>query len=125
MFPIDRRNSARAVESLRRAAAWIRERPGFSFGILPEGTRTLDGRIGPFKRGGFLLAVETGLDVLPVVQKGAFAVARKGSLLIRPGRVEIAIEPAVPISGYAKENVGELIGRVRGIFLDRLGRADA
>jgi 1-acyl-sn-glycerol-3-phosphate acyltransferase len=125
MFPIDRKNSARAVESLRRAAAWIRERPDFSFGILPEGTRTLDGRIGPFKRGGFLMAVETGLDILPVVQKGAFAVARKGSLLIRPGRVEIAIEPAVPTAGYAKENVGQLIRRVRGIFLGRLGQADA
>jgi 1-acyl-sn-glycerol-3-phosphate acyltransferase len=125
MFPIDRKNSARAVESLRRAAAWIRERPGFSFGILPEGTRTLDGRIGPFTRGGFLRAVETGLDILPVVQKGAFAVARKGSLLIRPGRVEIVIEPAVPVAGYAKENVAELIGRVRGIFIDRLGQAGA
>jgi 1-acyl-sn-glycerol-3-phosphate acyltransferase len=120
MFPLDRRNPERAVESLRRAAAWIRERPGFSFGIMPEGTRTLDGRLGPFKRGGFLMAIETGLDVLPLVQKGAFEVARKGSLLIRPGRVEVAIEPAVPVAGYTKETVGELIERVRRVFLDRL-----
>lgn len=120
MFPIDRKNPGRAVESLRRAADWVRGRPGFSFGILPEGTRTLDGRLGPFKRGGFLMAIETGLDILPLVQKGAFEVARKGSLVIRPGRVEVAIEPAVPVAGYTKETVGELIERVRRVFLERL-----
>jgi len=121
MFPLDRKNPGRAVESLRRAAAWVRERPGFSFGIMPEGTRTLDGKLSPFKRGGFLMAVETGLDILPMVQKGAFEIAHKGSLLIRPGRVEVAIGPAVPVAGYTKENVEELIERVRGVFIDLLG----
>jgi len=123
MFPLDRKNPGRAVESLRQAAAWIRERPGFSFGIMPEGTRTLDGRLSPFKRGGFIMAIETGLDILPMVQKGAFEIARKGSLLIRPGRVEITIEPAVPIAGYTKENASELIERVRRVFLERLGES--
>jgi 1-acyl-sn-glycerol-3-phosphate acyltransferase len=121
MFPLDRKNPERAVESLRRAAAWIRDRPGFSFGIMPEGTRTLDGRLGPFKRGGFVMAIETGLDILPMVQKGAYAIARKGSLLIRPGRIEIAIEPSVPVAGCTKEKAGELIERVRRAFLERLG----
>lgn len=121
MFPIDRKNSERAIESLRRAAVWVRERPGFSFGILPEGTRTVDGRLGAFKRGGFLMALETGLDILPMVQSGAYRVNHKGSLLIRPGRIEITVEPAVPTAGSTKENVGELIARVRGVFLDRLG----
>jgi 1-acyl-sn-glycerol-3-phosphate acyltransferase len=125
MFPLDRKSPGRAVESLRQAAAWIRERPGFSFGIMPEGTRTPDGRLSPFKRGGFLMAVETGLDILPMVQKGAFEIARKGSLLIRPGRVEITIERAVPVSGYTKENVGELIECVSGVFLERLGESSA
>lgn len=121
MFPISRKNTQRAVESLRRAAAWVRSRPNFSFAILPEGTRTGDGRLGPFKRGGFLLAIEAGLDILPLVQCGAYRVARKGSLLVRPGRVDIAIEPAVPSAGFSKENVDELIERVRGVFLGRLG----
>jgi 1-acyl-sn-glycerol-3-phosphate acyltransferase len=120
MFPISRKNTQRAVESLRRAAVWVRNRPNFSFAVLPEGTRTRDGKLGPFKRGGFLLALETGLDILPVVQTGAYRIARKGSLLIRPGRVDIAIEPAVSTAGYTKENAGELIERVRRVFLDRL-----
>jgi 1-acyl-sn-glycerol-3-phosphate acyltransferase len=121
MFPIDRKNTERAVESLRQAAAWIRERPGFSFGILPEGTRTLDGQLGPFKRGGFLMAIETGLDILPLVERGAYEISRKGSLLIRPGRLDVTIEPAVPVAGYTRETVDELVERVRGVFLSRLG----
>jgi 1-acyl-sn-glycerol-3-phosphate acyltransferase len=121
MFPIDRKNTRQAVDSLRRAAAWMRERPGFSFGILPEGTRTRDGRLGLFKRGGFLMAIETGLDILPVIQSGAFQISRKGSLKIRPGRVEVTIAPAVPTAGFDKTNAGELIERVRAIYLERLG----
>ena len=121
MFPIDRKNTERAVESLRRAAAWVRERPGFSFGIMPEGGRTRDGRLGPFKRGGFLMALETGFDILPMVQSGAYRINHKGTRLIRPGKVDIAVEPAVPAAGIGKENVEELIERVRRVFLDRLG----
>jgi len=121
VMPISRKDTARAVETLRRAAEWIRTRPGFSFVVLPEGTRTRDGRLGPFKRGGFLLALETGLDILPFVQVGAGRVNRKGSKLIRPGRVRVSIEPAVPTAGCTKENVGELVDRVRSVFLTRLG----
>lgn len=119
-FPIDRKDPARAVESLKRAAVWLREKPGSSFGILPEGTRTLDGRLGPFKRGAFMLALDAGLDILPVVQKGAFAIARKGSLNIRPGRLTVTVAPAVPVAGYTRETVGELVDRVRRVFLDAL-----
>ncbi|HOI45789.1 MAG TPA: lysophospholipid acyltransferase family protein [Candidatus Aminicenantes bacterium] len=120
MFPISRSNTQRAVESLRRAARWIRSRPEFSLAILPEGTRTRDGRLGAFKRGGFLLAIDAELDILPIVQTGALKIARKGSLLIRPGRVDMAIAPAIPTAGYAKENVGELVERVRKAFESRL-----
>ena len=119
-FPIDRKDPARAVESLKRAAVWLRDKPEYSFGILPEGTRTLDGRLGPFKRGAFVLALDAGLDILPVVQKGAFAIARKGSLNIRPGRLTVTIASPVPVAGYSKETVVDLIDRVRGVFLDML-----
>lgn len=87
---------------------------------MPEGTRTLDGRLGPFKRGGFLMALEAGLDIQPVVQKGAFEIVHKGTKVIRPGRVEVTIEPIVATAGYTKENVDELVERVRRVFLERL-----
>jgi 1-acyl-sn-glycerol-3-phosphate acyltransferase len=119
VIPISRKDSARAVTSLKLAAAWVRSRPGFSFVVLPEGTRTRDGRLGAFKRGGFFLALETGLEILPLVQTGADRINRRGSRLIRPGRVELTIEPAVPTAGFSKDSVGELVERVRSVFVRR------
>lgn len=121
MIPIDRKNTARALESLARAARLVRERPDFSIAILPEGTRTPDGKLCPFKKGGFHLALETGLDILPVAQRGAYAINRKGSLLIRPGVVELVICPPVPVAGYERETIGDLVDRTRAVFLGLLG----
>ncbi len=115
--PVSRRSGIRAMESLRRAADLIRSRRDFSFMVLPEGTRTRDGRLGPFKKGGFLLALETGLDILPLVQKGAYAINRRGSLLLRPGRVEFVIEKPVPTQGFRRETVRELMEQVRSVYL--------
>ena len=111
--PVSRKSGIKAMESLRRAAELIRQRCDLSFMVLPEGTRTRDGRLGPFKKGGFLLALETGLDILPLVQKGAYRVNRRGSLFIRPGRVEFVIEKPIPTAGYTRENIGELMEKVR------------
>jgi 1-acyl-sn-glycerol-3-phosphate acyltransferase len=119
-IPIDRKNSRKARESLNRAAALMRERHDFSFLILPEGTRTRDGRLGPFKRGGFVLAIESGLDILPIVQLGAYRVNRRGSRLIRPGRVDYIIEAPVSTAGFAKEHHDELVAEVRSRFLAHL-----
>jgi 1-acyl-sn-glycerol-3-phosphate acyltransferase len=116
-IPVSRKSGIRAMESLRRAAALIRQKSDYSFMVLPEGTRTRDGKLGPFKKGGFLLALETGLDILPMVQKGAYHINRRQSLLIRPGRVEYIIEKPVPTTGYAKENINELMNKVRAVFL--------
>lgn len=123
MIPIDRKNSPKARESIKQAADLVRSRKQFSIAILPEGTRTLDGKLGPFKRGGFHLALETGLDILPIVQKGGYRIIHKGSLLIRPGRVDLTIEPPVPVAGFGKEDIGELADRVRAIFLHGLGES--
>lgn len=120
MIPIARKDTARALESLARAARLVRERPDYSIAILPEGTRTPDGRLCPFKKGGFHLALETGLDILPVVQAGAYAINRKGSLLIRPGVVELVICPPVPVAGYARETIGDFVDRTRAAFLSVL-----
>ncbi len=117
MVPIDRKNSLKARESIKLAADLVRSRKDYSIAILPEGTRTLDGKLGPFKRGGFHLALETGLDILPIVQKGGYRIIHKGSLLIRPGRVDLVIEPAVSVAGLCKEDIGKLADRVRAVFL--------
>jgi len=118
--PVSRKSGIKAMESLRRAAELIRAQREFSFMVLPEGTRSRNGKLGPFKKGGFLLALETGLDILPLVQKGAFRVNRRGSLLIRPGRVEFVIEKPISTQGYSRENIAELMDKVRNVYLQHV-----
>lgn len=121
MIPISRKDPEKARASLARAAAMLRERPEYSIIILPEGTRTRDGHVGPFKRGGFRLALETGLDILPIVQTDAYRINHKGSLLVRPGRVDLAVLPPVPVAGFARNDAGALADHTRSLFLNALG----
>jgi 1-acyl-sn-glycerol-3-phosphate acyltransferase len=116
-IPVNRKSGIKAMESLRRAAALIRRKKDFSCAVFPEGTRTVSGKLGPFKKGGFLLALETGLDILPLVQKGAYSINRRSSLLLRPGRIEYFIEKPIPVAGYSKENLSQLMDKVRTVFL--------
>jgi 1-acyl-sn-glycerol-3-phosphate acyltransferase len=120
VVPISRTDAARARVSLKKAATIIRRRKNFSFAVLPEGTRTLSGRLGTFKRGGFHLALETGLEILPLVQVGAYRINHKGSKLIRPGRIRFVIERPIFTTGFSKENLNALIDRVRSVFLRHL-----
>ncbi len=123
IIPVDRANPQKAKESLRRAAEFIRIRQAFSFLVLPEGTRSPDGRLGPFKRGGFILAVEAGIGILPMVQIGAERINRKGSRLIRPGRVDIVLEPEIPSGGFTREAHDPLVEKVRAAFLHHLSES--
>lgn len=116
-IPINRKSGIKAMESLRRAAALIRRDSAMSCTVFPEGTRTRSGKLGPFKKGGFLLALETGLDILPLVQIGAQRINRSPSLLIRPGRIEFVIGKPIPVAAYTKENITQLMDKVRDVFL--------
>ena len=116
-IPINRKSGIKAIESLRRAAALIRQKKDFSCAVFPEGTRTINGKLGPFKKGGFLLAIETGLDILPLVQKGAYRINRRNSLLLHPGRIDYFIEKPISVAGYSRQNLSELMEKVRNVFL--------
>ncbi len=120
LIPVSRRSGRKALESLKQAAALIQKKKDFSFIVLPEGTRTITGKLSPFKKGGFLLALEAGLDILPVIQLGSFQIKRKTSWLIKPGRVTLVVEPPVSSHGYTRENIGELMQTVRRAFLRHL-----
>jgi 1-acyl-sn-glycerol-3-phosphate acyltransferase len=109
---IDRKNPFRAKESLVAAAARIRR--GTSVVAFPEGTRSRDGRVQPFKRGSFVLAQDAGVPVVPVSLVGVKAIVPHGLSSIRPGRITMRIHPAVASGGRPAEDVA---AEVRAIIL--------
>lgn len=91
---------------------------GLSLIVFPEGTRSADGAVGRFKGGGFLLAIQAGLPVVPVSLAGSRDVMRKGQLTARPGRVRLTVHEPVPTAGL-DASVGQarlLAERVRGVI---------
>ncbi len=87
--PIDRRNHLQAVQSLRSAAALVRA--GTSLIVFPEGTRSRDRRIQPFKKGPFALALEAGVPIVPVAVSGSGAVTPSGLVAVWPGTIRVAV----------------------------------
>ncbi len=93
--PVDRRNHVQAVLALKKAGEMVRT--GTSLIVFPEGTRSPDGRVQPFKKGPFVLAMEAGVPVVPVAISGAAALNPKGRLEVQPGTVRLALgEPVHP-----------------------------
>ncbi len=111
---VDRSSSAEAMRSLEEAARKIAH--GASVLLYAEGTRTRDGRLQPFKRGAFNLAVRAGVPVVPLTINGSYAILPKSSLAIRPGKVELIIEPPIPIAGPGKEEEKRLMECVREVM---------
>jgi 1-acyl-sn-glycerol-3-phosphate acyltransferase len=74
-----------------------RIRGGVSVLLFAEGTRSLDGRLQPFKRGAFNLAVRSGVPVIPMTINGSYTIVPKHSLRIRPGTVDLFLDPPIPI----------------------------
>lgn len=115
IIPIPPRgNTEKALESLEIAKNKINE--GYSMLIAPEGTRTVDGNLGSFKKGGFHLAIQTQADILPVVFQGMYAFNKKHSKLLQPGRVDLYIEPAIPTKGLTEQDVTALRNQVENLY---------
>ncbi|MDQ1330685.1 MAG: 1-acyl-sn-glycerol-3-phosphate acyltransferase [Thermodesulfobacteriota bacterium] len=115
---IDRSNRESAFESLKKAAGIIRD--GVSVMIFPEGTRSRDGNIGSFKKGGFVLAIESGVPILPVIIRGTFSVMPKSRLLIKPGKVTLEILKPVETTGFTRETKDALMEKIGNIMREHV-----
>ena len=115
IVPIDRKNRESAIESTRRGADELRK--GHSLMAFPEGTRSVDGQLKPFKKGVFYMAVEAGVPVIPVVINDTRLVMPKIGGIVIPGTVSIQILPPVSTTGYTLGNVQELVDQVRDLIL--------
>jgi 1-acyl-sn-glycerol-3-phosphate acyltransferase len=121
---VDRKKpGADIVQKMRRLVS-----ESHSLIVFPEGTRSLDGRVGRFKKGSFLVAVEAGLPVVPVSISGSGSVMAKGRLMVCPGDVDLMIHAPIPTADVRRradviefgERVREII--VRGVAGHEAGR---
>ena len=108
---VERDNRERAMASIDRAAASIRE--GNSFLIFPEGTRSKTAELLPFKKGGFIMAIEAQVPIVPVAVQGGRAAMRKGSAIVHPVHVSVRIGEPIPTTGMTVEDRDLLIERTR------------
>lgn len=118
---VDRSSRARALGSLKSAAA--RLKAGVSIVVFPEGTRSKTGALLPFKRGGFWLAIETQVPVVPVTIDGSGASLPVGAWRVRPGTIAVRIGQPIAASTYRARAMNELRLRVRRAMEHQLGRA--
>jgi 1-acyl-sn-glycerol-3-phosphate acyltransferase len=117
---IDRANALAARRTIDEAKCRIRD--GEKVMLYPEGTRSRDGKLGPFKKGGFHLAIDAGVPIVPVAITGARPCMPAGSFLLRPGHVHIVVLEPIPTAGLNEQHRQELVEKVRGLIARELGQ---
>jgi 1-acyl-sn-glycerol-3-phosphate acyltransferase len=117
-IPIERDSPKKAYRSMLRAAEVVRR--GTSIIIFPEGTRSPDGNLQPFKKGVFLIALKSQAPILPITIQGASRIMRKGDWRTYPGQVRIQIDPPIETGGTPAEKEEQLSQRVRSVLVKNL-----
>ncbi|MDH5682372.1 MAG: 1-acyl-sn-glycerol-3-phosphate acyltransferase [Spirochaetota bacterium] len=114
---IDRNDMRKSFKAMKNAEKKLRK--GTSILIFPEGTRSSDGEIQSFKKGGFYLALQTGFDILPVSISGSNTVMPKNKFRITPVKVHLVIGEPIAVKEY-KRNKDEFIDSVRNVIISNL-----
>jgi 1-acyl-sn-glycerol-3-phosphate acyltransferase len=117
---IDRQDHEKAIKSLAQAAAKFQE--GISVASFPEGTRSRDGQLLPFKQGMFYLAIQTGIPIVPVSIIGSGKIMSKKSWQVNRGEIIMVIDKPVDVSGYTIETRASLMEKVRNIIAVNQGK---
>src|SRR5262249_17171063 len=104
---IDRSDRERAIRSLDQAAE--RLRGGTSLLIYAEGTRSADGNLLPFKKGGFVMAIQAGVPILPLTIHGSRHILPKGTLRIRPGTIRVTVGDPIDPGRFRMEDKEQLM----------------
>jgi 1-acyl-sn-glycerol-3-phosphate acyltransferase len=112
ILKIDRSNSKKALEILKAAEDIIRKNQ-LSILIFPEGTRSKDGKIHAFKKGAFVLAKNTGLDISPVSISGTRNILPKGKIRVNSGNVKVVIHPTISTAEFSYENRKDFVEKTQ------------
>ncbi|MFH2131684.1 MAG: lysophospholipid acyltransferase family protein [bacterium] len=112
---IDRRDRESALKNIREG---IRQLPqGVGVMVFAEGTRSENNMVGPFKKGGFLAAIQTGFPILPLTISGSARALPKGGIVFHPGTIEIRIGDIIETTGYKLDQLDELTEKTRNIII--------
>jgi len=109
-IPIDRKNRETAIKSIKKAELVLKQ--DIHIGILPEGTRTINGKIQKFKKGGFHMAINTNTAIIPVGISGAYNFKPKNRWWMKPGSISINIGNPTNVSEYSELGVDGLKNKV-------------
>ncbi len=108
--PVDRSNPEAAIASMETAISYLKR--GVSFLVYPEGTRSPDGRLLPFKKGPVVMAIKAGVPIVPVAVAGAHRIMRKGQLSVHPGEIVVKFQQTIDASQYSIDEREQLLARV-------------
>ena len=108
---VERGDRDKSLAAISRGAASLKA--GNSFLIFPEGTRSRTGALLPFKKGGFIMAIEAQASIVPVAVHGGRDAMRKGSAFVRPVMVSVRVGTPIITSGMTMADRDQLIARVR------------
>jgi 1-acyl-sn-glycerol-3-phosphate acyltransferase len=119
--PLERANRGQSLPAVDAAAKTLAG--GRSFVIFPEGTRSRTHELLPFKKGGFVMAIQAQVPVVPVAVSGSNTVLRRGSMIIRAGTIRVEFAPPIPTTGLTFTDRAELADAVRAAIAARLAAA--
>jgi 1-acyl-sn-glycerol-3-phosphate acyltransferase len=123
-IPVDRKNSEKAIASIQKGAKQLaKNQQHVTF--FPEGTRTRDGKLLPFKKGAFVFALESGLPIVPFCIRGSYEALPPGVRVVRPGRIDVTFLQPIDPSTYADTNKEELLKQVYALIQTQLEKMEA
>ncbi len=117
-IPVDRANREQAFAAVDQAITALKD--GHSFLVFPEGTRSSTGRLQPFKKGVFVMAIKAGAPIVPVSVSGGSQILRKGNFRIHPGQVRITLHDPVPTENCSIADRAKVMRQVRSAITSGL-----
>ena len=119
--PVDRKSIRGGKKSIDHAVRLIKDK-GYSFLIFPEGTRSRNGKLQEFRRGGFFLALDSQSAIVPISIQGTYELMPKGSFFVKKGKIKVSFYPPISVRGNQKDDIHALLEDVRGVI--RAGLAE-
>jgi 1-acyl-sn-glycerol-3-phosphate acyltransferase len=109
-IPIDRSSTQNAVTSMQRAALYLQK--GICVFVFPEGTRSRDGRLHGFKKGGFKLALQAQVPIIPITIIGSRQVLPPDSIIFRPCSIDMYVDEPILTEGLTDDDIDMLMSKV-------------